>query len=232
MNTKIRHILDRVNIVGVIASSADLKLALADPHIADIYEWRVDYYQSADVEHLLRMLRKPIIVTVRDQSEGGLRHDWGIDKRVALYLQYMPIATFVDIEASTASALVKVIKRAKDAGVGVIISQHVFDTAWAPTLTDRAAEICVAHEGDLFKTVLLPDGPAEFYQFMSCVHRLETTYFSLKIAPMAIGKQFGKTSRVLACMNGSPLVYGSLNRPAVEGQWRVSDIREILDKVR
>ena len=233
MNTKIKRLVNHVNIVGVIASSEDLKVALANPHIADMYEWRVDFYQSTTVEPGLRSLRKPIILTVRDPDEGGKEWGWTLGRRAALYEQYMRLATFVDVEACNAEAFARVIRKAKEAGVGVIISQHVFDkTPWSPELTESAAKICFDRKGDIFKTVLLPDGPVEFFQFMICASRLETKYFPMKIAPMAIGKQYGQASRVLAGRTGSPLVYGHLGNAKVEGQWHVSEIRDILEKAR
>jgi len=177
----------------------------------------------------LKSLHKPIILTVRDPREDGRELEWSVSRRAALYGQYMRLATFVDVETSAATDLLGVIRRAQRLGIGVIMSQHVLNKgSWSLELTEQAAKICHQVGGDVFKTVLLPDSKTQFYQFMMCVDRLERKYFPMKIAPMAIGKEFGKASRILAGMNGSPLVYGHLGSAVVEGQWHVSDIRDIL----
>lgn len=228
----VAEILSRTNIVGVVASEADSEIAWGNPFSVDIIEWRVDRCRSETVQGRMKTLpsRLPLIITVRDRREGGAQR-LEASERVSMYKEYMPLASFVDIEASTADELGEIIKIAKDEGVGVIISQHCFCGPWDEVLTERAAEICHQLQGDIFKVVLLPDSFNEFGRFITCVGHLQTNLFPMRIAAMAIGKKFGKVSRLLFAAAGSPLVYGYFGEECVEGQWHVANLRGLLAKI-
>lgn len=133
MKKRISDFLDKTNVVGVIASEKDARIALQDPTVADIFEWRVDCAPGSFMEANIRKLKKPIIVTVRDAKEGG-KQPWTCAARADLYKRYASLATFFDIEASTAMKLSDVI--AGDAsrfGTGLIIS-HLQPRFQGPTV--------------------------------------------------------------------------------------------------
>src|SRR5579872_537177 len=101
----IESILKKPNVVGVIGSKADLDAALQKPDSFQMLEWRVDMAPGDEIAAGLRLLDVPIIVTVRDRSEGGVRPDWRMIDRARRYRKYMHLATFIDIEASTADRM-------------------------------------------------------------------------------------------------------------------------------
>jgi 3-dehydroquinate dehydratase len=85
------------NVVAVVSSEADLAQAIEFKKTdADFVEIRVD----AGLGRLTPWLPKiklPIIITVRDKSEGGFESlaPW---QRAHLFLEYLPFASFIDIE--------------------------------------------------------------------------------------------------------------------------------------
>lgn len=230
MKIQLEIFCSRVNIVGVIASKEDLTLALANPKVADVFEWRVDCYQHEGIESEITKMNSRIILTVRDPGEGGKQLSWGIDKRSKLYRRYMSTASFIDIEASTAQNLKDIIMMAKDTGVTVMISLHRFTGTLDDYEIRSALDVCVDVGGDLFKVVARPNNLVELCEFLSIAYRLEKIY-AIRIIPMAL-ETFGKISRIMAALNGSPLVYTSLAGPVVSGQWKASEFMEMLERVR
>lgn len=230
MNEKLNCLLGRTNTVGVIASKEDLKIALRNPDIADIFELRIDCFVSSKGAEALHRLGKPMIVTVRDANEGGKRPDWTVETRKALYRKHMKYATLVDVEASTAMKLKEIIDEAKSQGRGVIMSLHVFDGVWRTQLVEYALRLCRDMNGDIFKIAIQLMEFPEFNEFLVHIDNIAPRMFPVQLAPMAIGK-YGKVSRLLFAENGSPLVYGYLAEARVPGQWHVSEIREMMKRV-
>ena len=82
---------------------------------------------------------------------SGGQPSWDIEERAKWYRFYRHMATFYDIEASTAESLKDVIKEAQQKGVGIIISYHNFERMVSSQRLKRAYEVCVAMKGDIFK---------------------------------------------------------------------------------
>ncbi|MEK7642023.1 MAG: type I 3-dehydroquinate dehydratase [Patescibacteria group bacterium] len=227
MKRKFKKLLSKTNVVGVIASEADLWLAIDHPEGIDMFELRVDKYTPD--KRLLRKLERPLIITARCVEEGGYAPR-DPRKRIALYLRYLEFAMFIDIEASTAIRLTGLIEKARKRGIGIIISQHVLKGPFEAPDTWSAAMACRIVQGDIFKAALKTDSLDELGRFASCMSTIARTY-SVGIAGMAIGKSLGKLSRLIFGTTGSVLVYGSLDQAVVEGQWRAVEIKEMLAKV-
>ncbi|MEN9912962.1 MAG: hypothetical protein RLY66_370 [Candidatus Parcubacteria bacterium] len=224
MKTKLKKILGRTNVVGVIASEDDLWLAVDHPGSIDLFELRADKY--APNKRLLKKLERPLIITVRCAGERG---NAPLDprKRIALYLRYLDLATLIDVEASTAIQMKQVIDKAKKQGVGLIISLHVFESPFDPLDVCNAAVACTVQRGDIFKVAFFPDTLAELGQFITCAGSLEARY-GIPVAAMAMGPAYGKVSRLLFGSAKTTLVYGFLSGKVVSGQWKASEIRERL----
>jgi 3-dehydroquinate dehydratase I len=233
MNTKLNVLLSRPNIVGVIGSNADARVALNQPNLAYIYEWRVDRCPDQRTHELVCELvqghNKPLIVTVRAHDEGGKRI-WAEEKRASLYSRYLSLATLIDVEVSSASRLSVLLREAREAEVGVILSQHFLKGPWVPSSLARGMQICQNSRADLYKVAFLPDSFSELCDFLSRIAwLLENT--SVPIAFMAMGTQFGRASRLFCARAGSVLNYGYLSKAVVKGQWHVKELRALLRKL-
>jgi 3-dehydroquinate dehydratase type I len=232
----LRTFLRGTKTVGVIASLADLYAALANPDMADIYEWRLDCIVCDEViEGLqyLRLLGKLIILTVRDPSEGGQKPDWGIWYRQVLMLEYLHVADIIDVEALNAIRLQYVIIEAKKLGIGVIISGHFLkgmpfsmDLIWAWSVYD-----CIG--GDIFKIAIKVENSREMTCFSKWILPIMCEPRNRwRIAPMAVGSEYGPSSRLKFAEKGAALVYGFLGHPVVEGQLSVLELRRKLGKAQ
>lgn len=222
-------------VVGVLNTQEDLLIALRNPDIADIFEWRVDRLFGSWVVRCIKRLKTPIILTVRDSAEGGKRSDWDLKKRESLIRKYMHLATFVDIEALNARRLYKLICDIKLLGIKVIISCHSLDPLpfrFMHLNLRWAVEVCQAVKGDVLKVALHIVSASDMDDFEEWATPLlsEQENFGL-FAPMATGKRFGRSSRKKFAQLGSALVYTYLNDAVVEGQWQAQEMATLLKKM-
>src|SRR5205823_7380551 len=92
-------------IVGVIASPADLRFAIAMRQPPDLFELRLDHlFGIADqLEHKMSILSGrrgesvPVIITARDPREEGA-NNLSLQQRLNLLLRFLPYAKYIDIE--------------------------------------------------------------------------------------------------------------------------------------
>lgn len=225
-------------IVGVVGSMDDA-LKVQDSHTSiDVVELRLDCLVEPDrAVEIVQRSGKPIIITARDASEGGNASDWTIDDRAALYLKYMPIASFVDIEVFKMMSLGSVMDEAKARDIGIIASFHhwgspmptpesfhhvgIAATAAGADILKLAIQVH-SYEDLLYLAVTVLDLPQ---QILQSSRGLRT---SIPTATMAMGIDWGKFSRILFGKSGTTLVYGHLGNPKVMDQGHVSEIRSLL----
>jgi len=125
-------------VVGVITSSAELRIAQRLRRPPDLFELRLDWLlHEKDLERSIRRLRAPVIITARHSAEGG-RYRLSDSTRRELLLRFMPLAQYVDIELRSVPALRVVLEKARRFGVSTIISLHDVDTT--PTLGSLRAK--------------------------------------------------------------------------------------------
>lgn len=219
------RIVARNNIVGVIASHEDLKLALARPHLVDIFEWRVDCLEYPGIERDIRRLGKPIILTVRDCDEGGKQPSWDDIKRKELFMKYLSVATIVDIEARKLHRLESVAKAAVKRSKILMISMHDLDSFPDSTVNfDWVLAKCIQFGARIMK--LAPKA-------LNVLHvRTLLEYAApllpkglVRLAAMSLGEDFGPITRELIVIMGVVLVYGSIDTPVIKGQLSVRELR-------
>jgi 3-dehydroquinate dehydratase type I len=223
-------------IVGVIATREDLMIALRNPHIADIFEWRVDCLYGSWVTRLIKRLKKPLILTVRDPREGGKRIVWDHKRREQLIRKYMQFAAFVDIEAFNAIRLYKLICDIKSVGIRVIISCHSIDPLPFKFIQPNlrwAVEVRDAVRDDILKVALHIVRSADMDDLESWAKPIfarSETYG--RFTPMAVGKKFGKSSRLKFAGYGAMLVYTYIGSAVVDGQWHAEEMLQLLRKLK
>ena len=211
--------------MGVIASAADLRMALALRHLPDIFELRLDALSpiSAATEKKISRLRAPIIITARDPREGGIGK-LSIAARHALLLRFLPYAKYIDIELQAAREFKSVLSQAKKTKVRLILSYHNFK-ATPPSRSLRAkAKRAKSLGADVFKVATRTEAPAALARL---VDFLTNRDLRLGVSAMGIGK-LGAISRLLLARCGSVLNYGSLDQPNVEGQLSLEMLRSAL----
>lgn len=229
----LRTFLRGAKVVGVIASLPDLQVALADPDIADIYEWRVDCISCDEVIsglQYLRLLGKLVILTVRDPAEGGQKPEWGLWYRQIVMLEYLYVADVIDIEALNAIRLRRVIAAVQERDILVIISGHFLTRMPSKAQFLWVRDVYKAL-GDILKTAILIENARDMVLYKKWVMPLMRHPTSKgRIAPMATGETYGPSSRLWFAKKGAVLVYGSLSKAVIKGQLSVREFRAKLGK--
>jgi 3-dehydroquinate dehydratase-1 len=218
--------------VGVIASPADLRCALALREPPDLFELRLDCLCPRNdgfpaVTQFIRRLgsRRSLIITARDPREGGLGN-LSLAKRRELLLRFLPHAKFVDIELRSVRAFESLLACARKQKVCVILSFHDFKATPSPrSLRAKAAE-AKTRGADIFKVAVRCETPAALARLVDLVADKNV---KLPVSAMGIGK-LGAVSRLLLARCGSALNYGSLQTAHVEGQLPFEVLRSAIPR--
>lgn len=206
----------RPQIVGVIASRADLGRAIRMRKPPDLFELRLDcLIDIADqLKNLLAKLHAPLVVTARHPREGGA-NNLGIRQRRNLLTQFLDHADYVDVELRSVPALRSLLNLAGEKKIRRIISLHNFtSTPNERTLAAKARD-AKSHGADIFKVATRTDTPTELGRLVDFITQ---NRLNLGVAAMGIGK-LGAISRVVLARAGSALIYASVCPASkIEGQ--------------
>ena len=216
-------------LVGVIASPADLRFALALKEPPDLFEVRLDCLGNV-VDQLERKMstlsaKAPIIITARDPREGGLG-SLSFEKRRDLLARFLPHANYVDVELRSARAFKSLLDRARKQNVRVILSFHDFRSTPSPRSLRAKALAAKKHGSNVFKVATRTDKPSELAPL---VNFITSKHLALPISAMGIGK-LGTLSRLLLARCGSALNYASLQQSFLEGQLSIDLLRSALPR--
>ena len=222
---KRRSIKRRPQVVGVIASGADLESAVRMRRPPDVFELRLDRLAliADEVEKALPKLCKPLIITARHPHEGGVG-ELPLRQRRDLLCRFLNHAEYVDIELRSAAALRSLLNLAAKKNVGRILSFHNFESTPSARLLANKTREAKSHGADIFKVATRTDTPMELGRLLGFMagNRLD-----LALAVMGIGK-LGAISRVMLARAGSVLIYGSLGaRSDVQGQLSLDQLRAL-----
>ena len=230
-------------LVGVIASPADLRFALAMNQPPDLFEVRLDcLFDIIDQlerklstrapeprrrrllnSRTLSKLQAPIIITARDPREGGFGN-LPLQKRRDLLSRFLQHAKYLDVELRSARAFKPLLAEARKRKVRVILSYHDFKSTPSPrSLRSRAAS-AKAQGAIIFKVACRTDSPAQLARLVDFITEID---LDLPVSAMGIGK-LGGVSRLLLARCGSALNYGSLQQTLVEGQLPIDVLRSAL----
>jgi 3-dehydroquinate dehydratase-1 len=209
-------------VVGVLASWADLQLALKLPKLPDLLELRLDYFwdNAPDLENKLSMLAAPLIITARHPREGGA-NNLSIQKRRELLFRFLPRARYVDVELRSVNALRPLLARARRKNVRCILSFHDLNSTPPVRSLLVKARAAKSLRADVFKVATRTDSPDQLARLLDFFtnHGVD-----LAVSAMGLGKLGAKSRRELA-KRGSVLVYGHLGDARLAGQPSVCEIQ-------
>ena len=215
----------RPKLVGVIASDADLQIALRMGQPPDLFEIRLDSFWP--ISHLLEQklcrLRAPLIITARDPREGGMG-SLSRSNRLDLLGRFLSRAKYVDVELALAEPFEGLLANAKKRGVARILSYHNFKTTPPAHALAAKASMAKALGADIFKVATRTDTPAALTRLVNLIMKCDV---DLRISAMGIGK-LGAISRLLLARCGSVLNYAAITNPNVEGQPSLELLRSAL----
>jgi 3-dehydroquinate dehydratase-1 len=210
-------------IVGVIRSPADLQRALRMRKPPDFFEVRLDAFADKidKLQTQLAKLAAPMIMTARHPAEGGAKQ-LSANERRDLLMQFLPLASYIDVELQSRHELRSVISEARTRRIGIVISLHDFlETPDASAMQKSRAS---ASDADIFKIATLVKNSADIERLVRFV---EGSKGKPLVAAMGMGK-FGRKSRRLLAQAGSALNYASLSGTNELGQLSVDELRRIF----
>jgi 3-dehydroquinate dehydratase-1 len=226
----------RPQLVGVIASPADLRFASRMNEPPDLFELRLDCLVDVldQVEKQLSILSgrrgdtrrgepAPLIITARDPREGGIGN-LSLEERHDLLERFLDHAKYLDVELCSARAFKSLLARARKQNVRRILSFHNFESTPSTRSLRAKASLAKTHGADVFKVACRIDSPAQLARLVDFVLEKKA---DLPVSAMGIGK-LGAASRLLLARCGSALTYGSLQRSLVEGQLPIDLLRSAL----
>ena len=219
-----RHSLRR-QIVGVIASPADLEVALRMRRPPDLFELRLDCLLPGidEVENKLPRLRAPFMITARSPQEGGANALSSRERR-NLLSRFLRDAQYIDVELRSAVALRSLLRLAEQKKVRRIISYHNFKSTPRVRVLLAKARAAKAHGTNIFKVATRTDTPVQLARLLDFI---TNENIGLAVSAMGIGR-LGAISRVLLARAGSVLIYASISTGAnIEGQLSLKQLRAL-----
>jgi 3-dehydroquinate dehydratase-1 len=218
--------IERLFIVGVIATPAELDRALRIRNPPDFFELRLDFLGESVDEEKLSRLRRPLIITARDPREGGA-NNLSIRRRRNLLGRFLPHAAFLDVELRAAHALRSTIDRARKRNVGLLLSFHDFNSTPSLgslcTMARKARSLGAA----IFKVATRTDTPEQLARLLAFAAKADV---DLPLSVMGLGK-LGLKSRSELMRHGSILNYAHLGRSSLPGQPSLELLRAHQRKV-
>lgn len=209
-------------IVGCISGWEQWRAAAAGqlPLPCDVVELRVDslppHLTPADV--LAHPCPKPLLVTVRDTAEGGMR-EMPLEERLSWARALMPAAAMLDWEIRNLEAAPQLVREAHARGVRVVASFHDFHAT--PSLQDMLSRDRAARSlgADITKFAFHLGSREDMQTGLDLMAAA-----SGPIAVMGMGEH-GAESRILYSRHGSRLVYGYLgDTPTAPGQTSAAEL--------
>ena len=189
----------------------------------DLFEVRLDRLVRlvGKLENELPQLRAPLIITARHPQEGG-KNKLSLQQRRDLLTQFLPYASYVDVELRSAFSLHALLKSADQKKVRRVISFHNFKSTPPLRILSAKARAAKAHGADIFKIATRTDTPIDLARLLSFITNKNV---DLPVSAMGIGK-LGAISRVLLARAGSALVYASVAAASdIEGQLSLEQLR-------
>jgi 3-dehydroquinate dehydratase-1 len=135
----------------------------------------------------------------------------------------------VDIELRREREMRGLIREAKQAGVGVILSHHDFQRTPKPKKLRELARRAREAGADVFKVATMTRETLDLAVLMEFLAN-EREEKKGALAVMGMGA-YGKVSRLVLAQAGSCLNYGYLGTPNASGQWPVEVLKARIAEV-
>ena len=226
MNAQPRLSFTRPLVVGSVSTAEAWSAACAAETLpCDVVELRADGLPAdTDWAALARMrCCCPVLVTVRHESEGGLR-PMGTEERLHIARTLLPLASALDWEIAQLPEVQELVAEAHAAGVPIIASAHDFEkTPSLETLLEKEQR-ARALGADVAKFAFRLHRAEDMMTGVELLRRASGTTTVMGMGPL------GAVSRLLYAQHGACLVYGYLgDTPTAPGQWSAALCRQSLD---
>jgi len=210
--------------IPIVEDSIDKAIASAERalEVADIVEFRVDYFKEIREEDIVEMAKYPSIVTIRAHWEGG-RYKGSDDRRIELYkIAVENDVKYIDVELREKRNK-EIVNFRDDTGskTEVIVSYHNFEETpsygYLLEVVNKELDI-----GDVAKFATMVNNKRDILNILRVVQEFEG-----RIIGIGMGEK-GKLTRILGTYFGSILTFASMEgKSSAPGQIDVGKLKEI-----
>lgn len=232
-----------VPIIGVTKENILQEAEELKASVADIVEWRADYYEGVmDIEQVLMVIEqltdilgdKPVLFTFRTKNEGGEKY---ID---SLYYKMLLKAVIkqgkagaVDVELFISDGMLEdIVGTAKETGVRVIASNH--DFAKTPEKDELVKRLIAMNDkgADISKIAVMPKKPQDVLTLLEATEEVHRTRPDITLITMSMG-QTGVISRIGGGILGSAMTFGARTKElaSAPGQVEMNELKSILNTI-
>ena len=194
--------------------------------VADIVEFRVDYFKEIREEDIIEMAKYPSIITIRTHWEGG-KYRGSDDRRIELYkVSIENDVEYIDIELKEKRnrELVE-FRNDTSSKTKIIVSYHDFkETPSYNSLLDIVnKELQI---GDVGKFATMVNTKRDILNILRVIQEFEG-----KVIGIGMGEK-GKLTRILGTYFGSILTFASMEgKSSAPGQIDVKRLKEIYNLI-
>ena len=207
--------------------------------LADISEWRADWYEdvfdSVCVKALLKDIREilgdmPLLFTFRTSKEGGERKaelgEYMELNRKAVLSGYVDL---IDVELFTGDEAVKsLIKEAHSQNVRVVVSNHDFKRTPKKEELVRRLRKMQQLNADICNLAFMPENKRDVLTLVTATEEMVHEHADRPVITMSMGSE-GVLSRLCGELTGSAVTFGQTGRASAPGQVEVDKLRTVLD---
>lgn len=221
--------LDRPRVVVATSDApSDDAIAAALKLPFDLWELRIDNFQSRDGDYVLEQVRRfhsrPRLATVRAPREGGAWRG-SETERLALFEAVLPEVDAVDIEVSSTEIASNLVASAAKSGKVTMASYHAFDGFPGMQRLKQAFDQADLLGADIAKVATSVTTEGELRALASLTI---ATAESRPVVVIAMGA-IGALSRIFFPSLGSTLTYTHLGESTAPGQL---DLPTTLDLIQ
>ena len=198
--------------------------------VADIAEWRIDWYQDVFQPRkrnaLAKKIRenlqgKPLLVTFRSRREGGERditpaaYQVLLDEVIESNIGSNTV-DLLDVELSQGMACVQeLIKHAHQMGIGVIVSQHDFKKTPEASSLITTMEQMASYGADVCKIAVMPQSLADVAALLLATGTMKENHPETELP-----KNVARTMSVMS--------FGSMGKASAPGQVSAKELSDVL----
>ena len=218
--------------IPIVETSSDKahQAILQANRVADLIELRIDYLKRPGTIPLLNGRQKPLIVTNRQEEEGG-KYRGDERKRLEALEEAINLGIeFVDIEVGTQRSLLQDLL-ANRKKTQIILSFHDFQKTPPKKELQKLFARMTRFGADIVKIVTFAQTWEDNFNVLSLIaYAMERKQ---EIVAFCMGEK-GKMSRIFSPIIGAAWTYASLTRDkaSAPGQLTVGEVKEIWEKLR
>lgn len=208
------------------------KALLIENSIADMVEWRVDYYEEVlDLNKVLETLEKlkviipnkPILFTFRTKGQGGtieISHEYY--KELNIKATDSKNVDLIDIEMFYLDKIGNI-------NLPIVGSYHNFKETPSKKEMLSILKNMESMKADILKIAVMPNTPKDVLTLLDASYEMYTTT-GKPIISISMG-EIGKISRISGELFGSYLTFASLGKESAPGQMSLEDLSIIMEKI-